>query len=103
MTTPAAPLTDMRIEGPPRRGGVDWIAVAGAVLGIVATVVAVGMMLSGCASREPYWSRHGAVAEDFRRESASCRNTARAIAASFPVHWLDIYDDCMRSHGWEKE
>src|SRR5258705_2270438 len=63
--------------------------------------VLVGLLLVGCGKH--YWSKPGAGASDFLRESNDCaRENAVQVSASkdYGIVIADLYKVCLKSRGW---
>jgi hypothetical protein len=66
-------------------------------------VLALALSLTGCGKH--YWTRPGASADDFARDSGEC---ARAVAIetssdkSYGIVRSDYYKACLRSRGWAR-
>jgi len=63
--------------------------------------VVVGLLLVGCGKH--YWSKPGADASDFSRESNECaRENAVRVSASkdYGLVIADLYKGCLKSRGW---
>ncbi|MGH7344961.1 MAG: hypothetical protein ACREK4_08615 [Candidatus Rokuibacteriota bacterium] len=65
--------------------------------------VGVGLLLMGCGKH--YWSKPGAGASDFAKDSAECaRENAVQMTANtnYGIVIADLYKICLRSRGWNR-
>jgi len=53
--------------------------------------------LSGCGRH--YWSKSGASADDFNRDSAAC---AKEASPQYGILIQDVYRGCLRTRGWTR-
>lgn len=71
-------------------------APAGRVSLALALVVALAA-LAGCGRH--YWSRSGATADEFNRDSATC---AKEASPQYGLLIQDVYRGCLRARGWTR-
>jgi len=69
----------------------------------LALTVGIGLLLVGCGKH--YWSKPGAAASDFNRDSAECaRENAVQMTANkdYGIVIADLYKLCLKSRGWNR-
>src|SRR5499426_733361 len=69
----------------------------------LALTVGIGLLLVGCGKH--YWSKPGAAASDFNRDSAECaRENAVQVTANkdYGIVIADLYKMCLKARGWNR-
>lgn len=73
----------------------------------IIAAIASALLLAGCSTSAPMWSRDGANEEAFRSEVLDCQRQARIASAAIDPREISqlspmtrVFHACMREHGW---